>query len=80
MATSTQFWPVEEVLIQVWDADRRTPVCQQPDPDAELGRGLFLVEALGEDWGTYRPAGYPGRVVWSGAQGNEETLSFPQYR
>jgi anti-sigma regulatory factor (Ser/Thr protein kinase) len=49
------------VLIQVKDADEWTPVCQQPDPDAEHGRGLFLVEALSEDWGTYRPAGYPAR-------------------
>jgi anti-sigma regulatory factor (Ser/Thr protein kinase) len=28
------------VLIQVKDADEWTPVCQQPDPDAEHGRGL----------------------------------------
>ena len=37
---------------------RRSPVAglQQPDPDAEHGRGLLLVESLSEDWGTYRPA------------------------
>jgi len=55
----------EQLLIQVWDADERMPVCEQPDPDAEHGRGLFLVEALSEDWGTYRPTGYPGKVVWA---------------
>jgi anti-sigma regulatory factor (Ser/Thr protein kinase) len=55
----------ECVLIEVWDADERMPVCEQPDPDAEHGRGLFLVEALSEDWGTYRPAGYPGKIVWA---------------
>jgi anti-sigma regulatory factor (Ser/Thr protein kinase) len=55
----------EHVLIEVWDADERMPVCGQPDPDAEHGRGLLLVEALSEDWGTYRPAGYPGKIVWA---------------
>ena len=55
----------EGVLIEVWDADERMPVCEQPDPDAEHGRGLLLVEALSEEWGTRRPAGYPGKVVWA---------------
>jgi anti-sigma regulatory factor (Ser/Thr protein kinase) len=55
----------ERVLIEVWDADERMPVCERPDPDAEHGRGLFLVEALSDDWGTYRPAGYPGKIVWA---------------
>jgi hypothetical protein len=55
----------ERVLIEVWDADERMPVAHQPDPDAEHGRGLLLVEALSEDWGTYRPAGHPGKIVWA---------------
>ena len=55
----------EHALIEVWDADERMPVCEQPDPDAEHGRGLYLVEALSEDWGTHRPAGYPGKIVWA---------------
>jgi anti-sigma regulatory factor (Ser/Thr protein kinase) len=55
----------ERVLIEVWDADERMPVCEQPDPSAEHGRGLFLVETLSENWGTYRPAGYPGKIVWA---------------
>jgi anti-sigma regulatory factor (Ser/Thr protein kinase) len=38
----------ERVLIEVWDADERMPVCEQPDPSAEHGRGLFLVETLSE--------------------------------
>ena len=29
----------ERVLIEVWDADERMPVCEQPDPDAEHGAG-----------------------------------------
>jgi hypothetical protein len=55
----------ERVLIEVWDADERMPVRGQPDPDAEHGRGLLLVETLSEDWGTHRPAGYPGKIVWA---------------
>ena len=55
----------EHMLVEVWDPDERMPVCQHPDPDAEHGRGLFLVEALSEDWGTYRPAGSPGKIVWA---------------
>jgi anti-sigma regulatory factor (Ser/Thr protein kinase) len=55
----------EHVLIEVWDADERMPVRQQPDPEAEHGRGLLLVEALSEDYGAYRPAGYPGKIVWA---------------
>ena len=67
----------ERVLIKVWDADERMPVCEQPDPDAEHGRGLLLVEALSEDWGTYRPAGYPGKIVWAqcGADSDAEHSS-----
>ena len=63
----------EGVLIEVWDADERMPVCEQPDPDAEHGRGLLLVEALSEDWGTYRPAGYPGKIVWAQCRADSDT-------
>ena len=38
----------ERVLVQVWDADHQLPVPQQPDPEAEHGRGLLLVESLSE--------------------------------
>jgi hypothetical protein len=55
----------ERVLIEVWDADERMPVCEQPDPDAEHGRGLLLVAVLSEEWGTRRPAGHPGKIVWA---------------
>ena len=55
----------EGVLIEVWDADERMPVRQRPDPEADHGRGLLLVEALSEDYGAYRPAGYPGKIVWA---------------
>ena len=55
----------ERVLVQVWDADHQLPVPQQPDPDAEHGRGLLLVESLSEAWGAYRPQRSIGKIVWA---------------
>jgi two-component sensor histidine kinase len=55
----------ECVLIEVWDADERMPEARRPGPEAEHGRGLLLVEALSEDWGTFRSPGHPGKVVWA---------------
>jgi len=55
----------ERVLVQVWDADHQLPVPEQPDPDAERGRGLLLVESLSEAWGAYRPQRSIGKIVWA---------------
>lgn len=55
----------ECVLIEIWDADERMPEARHPGPDAEHGRGLLLVEALSEGWGTFRSPGHPGKVVWA---------------
>ncbi|POX42543.1 ATP-binding protein [Streptomyces sp. Ru73] len=33
--------------------------------DAESGRGLLLVAALSDDWGTRPRAGAPGKTVWA---------------
>src|SRR5215471_673858 len=52
----------ERVLVQVWDADHQLPVPEQPDPDAEHGRGLLLVESLSEAWGAYRPQRSIGKI------------------
>jgi hypothetical protein len=58
------------VLIEVWDADVRTPIRKDSETDgmmdseAEGGRGLILVSALSAHWGwnfTREPA---GKVVW----------------
>jgi two-component sensor histidine kinase len=54
----------ERVLIQVWDADDRVPQSQDIDLEAESGRGLLLVATLCAEWGTYRPEGDSGKVVW----------------
>ncbi|MFI9077739.1 ATP-binding protein [Streptomyces sioyaensis] len=41
----------------------RMPELQKPAPDDLSGRGLFLVDALSENWGV-RPRN-PGKTVWA---------------
>lgn len=55
----------QRVLVQVWDGDDRMPKAQDVDLMAESGRGLLLVETLSTEWGTYRPEGASGKVVWA---------------
>lgn len=52
------------VRISVWDCDARMPKPQDVDPEAESGRGLFLVDALCDGWGSY-PLRQGGKVVWA---------------
>ncbi|MET9081198.1 ATP-binding protein [Streptomyces sp. NPDC004237] len=42
----------------------RSPHAQSPDPDAESGRGLVLVEALADKWGV-APGPSPRKSVWA---------------
>jgi anti-sigma regulatory factor (Ser/Thr protein kinase) len=51
------------LLVGVWDCDPAPPAPQEPDDNAEGGRGLMLVEALAKQWGT-RPSRRGGKVVW----------------
>ena len=53
------------ILVHVWDANDQLPEQQQPDLDAEHGRGLFIVEAMSEDYGAYRLQSGNGKVVWA---------------
>jgi Histidine kinase-like ATPase domain len=55
----------QQVVVQVWDGSDRMPEPKDLDPDAEHGRGLWLVEALSEDWGAFRPAHASGKVTWA---------------
>ncbi len=55
----------EWIVIEVWDLSPHAPEAKQPEPDAENGRGLVLVEALSQQWGWGRVPGWPGKVVWA---------------
>jgi len=50
------------LLIEVWDADPAPPVLQEADLICECGRGLLLVDILGDGWG--HRAADRGKVVW----------------
>ncbi|MCX5529778.1 ATP-binding protein [Streptomyces sp. NBC_00006] len=43
----------------------RLPAPAQPDPTAESGRGLLIVAALADDWGTQPRVPGPGKTVWA---------------
>jgi anti-sigma regulatory factor (Ser/Thr protein kinase) len=51
------------VRLEVWDADPTLPRMTDADADAESGRGLVLVSALSERWGSYRSR-LGGKTVW----------------
>lgn len=57
----------DRVLVEVHDdgGGELTPHVVDPDPSAQNGRGLLLVEALSSEWGTTStPDGGPGKRVW----------------
>jgi anti-sigma regulatory factor (Ser/Thr protein kinase) len=52
-----------DLIVEVWDGNDAAPVRQEPGHDAEGGRGLLLVAALGTRWAFYRPR-TGGKVMW----------------
>jgi anti-sigma regulatory factor (Ser/Thr protein kinase) len=60
--------------VLVWDCCPESPQCRghgsgadgdrEPDPDSENGRGLEIVDAVSDRWGTCSAAGV-GKVVWA---------------
>ena len=53
-----------ELLISVEDGDPRVPQAREVPPDAETGRGLFLVERLAQGWGIDIDPTTSGKRVW----------------
>jgi hypothetical protein len=51
-----------DLLLRVADESTRLPVAQTVTSDAAGGRGLLMVEALGDGWGV--DANASGKVVW----------------
>lgn len=58
------------IRIEVGDDDPHPPPqpARRPGPDAESGRGLWLVSALAHDWGVDRNA--HGKTIWFEIVGN----------
>jgi anti-sigma regulatory factor (Ser/Thr protein kinase) len=54
-----------KVLVMVWDANPQPPALIEVGDFAENGRGLFLVQAFSERWGTYPTPQMGGKVVWA---------------
>jgi histidine kinase-like protein len=53
------------VVVLVWDANPQPPALIEADDFAESGRGLLLVQAFSERWGTYPTRQMGGKVVWA---------------
>ena len=54
-----------KVLVLVWDANPQPPALIEAGDYAESGRGLFLVAAFSESWGSYPTPQMGGKVVWA---------------
>ncbi len=52
-----------DVHVEVHDSGPGDPHVATPEPDAERGRGLALVEQLADEWGVTREPG--GKTVWA---------------
>ncbi|OKI02724.1 hypothetical protein A6A06_16125 [Streptomyces sp. CB02923] len=52
------------VLCAVSDPSRAVPVLVTPEPLAEEGRGLWIVDRLSESWGWTHPD-HKGKTVWA---------------
>ncbi|MFG3047967.1 ATP-binding protein [Streptomyces sp. NPDC048241] len=52
------------VRVEVSDTHPAHPKLPAPDPTAEGGRGLLLIEAVATRWGTSPRTG-PGKTVWA---------------
>jgi len=51
------------IVIEVWDTSPKPPKLRSQIPNAEGGRGLFLVESISTRWSYYYPRN-EGKVVW----------------
>jgi anti-sigma regulatory factor (Ser/Thr protein kinase) len=67
-ASVVRLWLVAgqtSVLVLVWDASPLQPQRQEPEAEAENGRGLLLVETLSAAWGSFIADSGAGKVVWA---------------
>jgi anti-sigma regulatory factor (Ser/Thr protein kinase) len=66
-----------KIVVLVWDANPNPPALIEAGDDAESGRGLFLVQAFSERWGTYPTPQMGGKVVWALCGTNTSQLINP---
>ena len=66
-----------DVLVLVWDASPQSPALAEPDEQAESGRGLCLVQAFSERWGSYATPQTGGKVVWALCGMNSDQSAAP---
>jgi hypothetical protein len=52
------------LVIEAWDHSPRDPQTRDADADAEDGRGLMIVAAVSNRWGSAR-LGHQHKVVWA---------------
>jgi serine/threonine-protein kinase RsbW len=52
----------QHVYVSVSDDSSTSPVVRHPEPSADSGRGMALVQALATDWGV--EIGPDGKTVW----------------
>jgi anti-sigma regulatory factor (Ser/Thr protein kinase) len=64
----------KRLVIEAWDRSPLDVASTTPDPDAEYGRGLLIVEALSDQWGLTRVA-EDHKVIWA-----EMAIPDPQQR
>ncbi len=65
--SSIRLWLLSDrqrVLIVVWDSNRRPPVRIDAPDEADGGRGLQIVDAIGERLAWYAPDEIGGKCVW----------------
>jgi hypothetical protein len=53
------------------------PQKRELDPEAEDGRGLYLVENMSESCGAFRLEGANGKVVWARFLASQDHLPMP---
>ena len=51
------------LYVEVEDADQHVPTIGNPESFSDRGRGLILIDALSQEWGT-RPSAH-GKSVWA---------------
>jgi anti-sigma regulatory factor (Ser/Thr protein kinase) len=69
-----------KVLVLAWDANPQQPALTEVGDDAENGRGLLLVQAFSERWGSYPTLQTRGKVVWALCGMNADRLTNPAVR